>query len=172
MEKIKVLISKEQIENRVKELAKQIRKDYKEKSITAICLLKGSLFFTADLTREIGGKIYLEFMQLSSYEGENTTGTIKLKKDIDFSEIKGKDVLIIEDIVDTGITLNYTLEHIKKAGANSVKVCTLLNKPSRRKIKVPIDYVGFEIENQFVLGYGMDYDQLYRNLPYIGYIEQ
>ena len=110
-------------------------------------------------------------MQLSSYEGENTTGTIKLKKDIDFSEIKGKDVLIIEDIVDTGITLNYTLEHIKKAGANSVKVCTLLNKPSRRKIKVPIDYVGFEIENQFVLGYGMDYDQLYRNLPYIGYIE-
>lgn len=171
MEKIKVLISKEQIENRVKELAKQIRKDYKEKSITAICLLKGSLFLTADLTREIGGKIYLEFMQLSSYEGENTTGTIKLKKDIDFSEIKGKDVLIIEDIVDTGITLNYTLEHIKKAGANSVKVCTLLNKPSRRKIKVPIDYVGFEIENQFVLGYGMDYDQLYRNLPYIGYIE-
>ena len=170
MEKIKVLISKEQIENRVKELAKQIRKDYKEKSITAICLLKGSLFFTADLTREIGGKIYLEFMQLSSYEGENTTGTIKLKKDIDFSEIKGKDVLIIEDIVDTGITLNYTLEHIKKAGANSVKVCTLLNKPSRRKIKVPIDYVGFEIENKFVLGYGMDYDQLYRNLPYIGYI--
>ena len=165
MEKIKVLISKEQIENRVKELAKQIRKDYKEKSITAICLLKGSLFFTADLTREIGGKIYLEFMQLSSYEGENTTGTIKLKKDIDFSEIKGKDVLIIEDIVDTGITLNYTLEHIKKAGANSVKVCTLLNKPSRRKIKVPIDYVGFE------LGYGMDYDQLYRNLPYIGYRE-
>ena len=89
MEKIKVLISKEQIENRVKELAKQIRKDYKEKTITAICLLKGSLFFTADLTREIGGKIYLEFMQLSSYEGENTTGTIKLKKDIDFSEIKG-----------------------------------------------------------------------------------
>ena len=171
MEKIKVLISKEQIENRVKELAKQIRKDYKEKSITAICLLKGSLFFTADLTREIGGKIYLEFMQLSSYEGENTTGTIKLKKDIDFSEIKGKDVLIIEDIVDTGITLNYTLEHIKKAGANSVKVCTLLNKPSRRKIKVPIDYVGFEIENQFVLGYGMDYDQLYRNLTYKGYIE-
>lgn len=171
MEKIKVLISKEQIENRVKELAKQIRKDYKEKSITAICLLKGSLFFTADLTREIGGKIYLEFMQLSSYEGENTTGTIKLKKDIDFSEIKGKDVLIIEDIVDTGITLNYTLEHIKKAGANSVKVCTLLNKPSRRKIKVPIDYVGFEIENQFVLGYGMDYNQLYRNLPYIGYRE-
>ena len=171
MEKIKVLISKEQIENRVKELAKQIRKDYKEKSITAICLLKGSLFFTADLTREIVGKIYLLFIQLSSYEGENTTGTIKLKKDIDFSEIKGKDVLIIEDIVDTGITLNYTLEHIKKAGANSVKVCTLLNKPSRRKIKVPIDYVGFEIENQFVLGYGMDYDQLYRNLPYIGYIE-
>lgn len=171
MEKIKVLISKEQIENRVKELAKQIRKDYKEKTITAICLLKGSLFFTADLTREIGGKIYLEFMQLSSYEGENTTGTIKLKKDIDFSVIKGKDVLIIEDIVDTGITLNYTLEHIKKAGANSVKVCTLLNKPSRRKIKVPIDYVGFEIENKFVLGYGMDYDQLYRNLPYIGYIE-
>lgn len=171
MEKIKVLISKEQIENRVKELAKQIRKNYKEKTITAICLLKGSLFFTADLTREIGGKIYLEFMQLSSYEGENTTGTIKLKKDIDFSEIKGKDVLIIEDIVDTGITLNYTLEHIKKAGANSVKVCTLLNKPSRRKIKVPIDYVGFEIENKFVLGYGMDYDQLYRNLPYIGYIE-
>ena len=171
MEKIKVLISKEQIENRVKELAKQIRKDYKEKTITAICLLKGSLFFTADLTREIGGKIYLEFMQLSSYEGENTTGTIKLKKDIDFSEIKGKDVLIIEDIVDTGITLNYTLEHIKKAGANSVKVCPLLNKPSRRKIKVPIDYVGFEIENQFVLGYGMDYDQLYRNLPYIGYRE-
>ena len=171
MEKIKVLISKEQIENRVKELAKQIRKDYKEKTITAICLLKGSLFFTAYLTREIGGKIYLEFMQLSSYEGENTTGTIKLKKDIDFSEIKGKDVLIIEDIVDTGITLNYTLEHIKKAGANSVKVCTLLNKPSRRKIKVPIDYVGFEIENKFVLGYGMDYDQLYRNLPYIGYIE-
>lgn len=171
MEKIKVLISKEQIENRVKELAKQIRKDYKEKTITAICLLKGSLFFTADLTREIGGKIYLEFMQLSSYEGENTTGTIKLKKDIDFSEIKGKDVLIIEDIVDTGITLNYTLEHIKKAGANSVKVCTLLNKPSRRKIKVPIDYVGFEIENKFVLGYGMDYDKLYRNLPYIGYIE-
>lgn len=171
MEKIKVLISKEQIENRVKELAKQIRKDYKEKTITAICLLKGSLFFTADLTREIGGKIYLEFMQLSSYEGKNTTGTIKLKKDIDFSEIKGKDVLIIEDIVDTGITLNYTLEHIKKAGANSVKVCTLLNKPSRRKIKVPIDYVGFEIENKFVLGYGMDYDQLYRNLPYIGYIE-
>lgn len=168
-EKIKVLISKEEIEKRIIELADEINKDYKEKDFTIICVLKGACFFTVNLTMHIKSKIHYEFLQLSSYEGTNSSGKCKLITDVQKS-IEGKDVLIIEDIIDTGITLDFLINHLKYKKVNSIKICTLLNKEERREIPVEVDYVGFEIPNKFVIGYGLDYNGYYRNLPYIGVI--
>lgn len=171
MEKLNTLISEEEIQKRVEELARIITKDYEGKELTLICILKGSTFFTVDLARKIDNKLKLEFIEVSSYEqGTQSSGKITLNKDIKGS-VEGKDILVIEDIIDTGRTLSYLLEHLKSQNPASIKLCTLLNKPSRRVVDVHVDYIGFDIEDKFVVGYGLDVDQCYRNLPYVGYIE-
>ena len=171
MGNIKVLIEEEKLQKRIKELAEQITNNYKEKELTLICILKGSTFFTVDLAKNIKNDLKIEFIQVSSY-GTSTvsSGNIELKLDLKES-IEGKDVLIVEDIIDTGRTLSYLIEHLKGRKPNTLKLCTLLDKPERRKYDVKVDYVGFEIPDEFVVGYGLDCNEHYRNLPYIGYIE-
>lgn len=168
--KINKLISEEELQKRVKEMAKQISEDYKGKDITFICILKGSVFFTVDLAKNIPGNVKLEFIRVSSYHGTESTGKIELKLDLK-EDIEGKDVIIIEDIVDTGRTLSYLKEHLKTKKPNSLKICTLLDKKERRVCEIEPEYVGFNIPDKFVLGYGLDVDEVYRNLPYIGYID-
>lgn len=171
MEEIKVLIEEEVIQNKVREIAKKIEKEYEGKEITLICILKGSTFFTVDLAKKINGNVKIEFIQVSSY-GSSTTGANNINLKLDLKEsIEGKDVIIIEDIIDTGRTLSYLIEHLKDRFPNSLKLCTLLDKPERRIYDVKVDYTGFEIPDKFVVGYGLDFDEKYRNLPYIGYIE-
>lgn len=168
--KINTLISEEELQKRVKEMAKQISEDYTGKDITFICILKGSVFFTVDLAKNIPGNVKLEFIRVSSYHGTESTGKIELKLDLK-EDIEGKDVIIIEDIVDTGRTLSYLKEHLKTKKPNSLKICTLLDKKERRVCEIEPEYVGFNIPDKFVLGYGLDVDEVYRNLPYIGYID-
>lgn len=169
MDEIKVLIEEEKIQKRVEEIAKEIEKDYEGKNITLICILKGSTFFTVDLARKINKNVKIEFIQVSSYGSNTISFNIELKLDLKES-IEGKDVIIVEDIIDTGRTLSYLIEHLKTRNPNSLKLCTLLDKPERRNYDVKVDYVGFEIPDKFVVGYGLDYDEKYRNLPYVGYI--
>ncbi len=170
MGELKVLIDEEKVNERVKEIAKQIENEYKGKIITLICILKGSVFFTVNLAKNIDEDVRLEFIRVSSYDGEESTGEIKMKLDLKDS-IQGKDVIVVEDIIDTGRTLSYLLEYLKMKNPNSIKLCTLLDKPDRRVVDVDVDYVGFKIPDKFVVGYGLDADEKYRNLPYIGVIE-
>ena len=171
MKKIKVLISEEQIDKRLDELANQIMEEYKEQDLLFLCILKGSIFFTVELSKKIKNNIQFEFIEVSSYENNESTGKIKINKDITNS-IEGKNVIIIEDIVDTGRTLSYLKEYLMQKKPATLKICTLLDKPSRRIIPIKTDYVGFSIENKFVIGYGLDDEQNYRNLNYIGYVEE
>lgn len=169
---IKELIRKEEIDKRLAGLAALIDEDYAGKEITAICVLNGAVYFGTELTLKMKTKMKMEFIKISSYEGKESTGKINLKLDIEDSKIQGKDVLIIEDIIDTGRSMKYLLEHLKSKNPKSLKVCALLSKPSRREIEVPIDYLGFEVPNKFVVGYGFDDEEgLNRNLPYVGYKE-
>ena len=168
--KISTLISEEELQKRVKEMAKQIYEDYKGKDITFIGILKGSIFFMVDLAKNIPSNVKLEFIRVSSYHGTESTGKIELKLDLK-EDIEGKDVIIIEDIVDTGRTLSYLKEHLKTKKPKSLRICTLLDKKERRVCEIEPEYVGFNIPDKFVLGYGLDVDELYRNLPYIGYID-
>ncbi len=171
MVEIKTLIDEEKLHKRVDEIAKQIEEEYKGKEITLICILKGSVFFTVDLAKRINGDVKLEFIRVSSYnEGTESSGEIKMKLDLKDS-IQGKDVIVIEDIIDTGRTLSYLIEYLKMKKPNSVKLCALLDKPDRRTIDVKVDYTGFQIPDKFVVGYGLDCNEKYRNLPYVGYIE-
>ena len=170
MGELKVLISEEEVDKRVQEIAKQIESEYKGKIITLICILKGSVFFTVNLAKHIDQDVRLEFIRVSSYDGEESTGEIKMKLDLKDS-IPGKDVRVVEDIIDTGRTLSYLLEYLKMKSPNSIKLCTLLDKPDRRVVDVNVDYVGFQIPDKFVVGYGLDANEKYRNLPYIGVIE-
>lgn len=164
------LISEDKVEARVRELAAQISKDYEGKEIRMVGILKGASFFMCDLAKRITVPVSIDFMQVSSYGGATeSTGTVRIKKDLDES-IEGKDVIIVEDIVDSGRTLAFLGEFLKNKGAASVRYCTLLDKPERRVVDLKADYSGFEIPDQFVVGYGMDYDQNYRNLPYIGVV--
>lgn len=168
MDDIKVLISEEQIQQKVKELGQQISKDYQGKEILLIGVLKGAVVFMADLMRNIDLPLQIDFMVVSSYgAGTKSTGNVKIIKDTDVS-VTGKDIIIAEDILDTGVTLSNLKQLLTKRGANSIKICTILNKPSRRKVDLTADYVGFDIPDEFVVGYGLDYDQSLRNLPYIG----
>lgn len=169
MEEIKTLVDKESLEKRIKELADKIDEEYKDKEIVLIGILKGSIMFMTELAKNIKNNIYMDFMEVSSYEGTESTGRVKINKDIRNS-IEGKDVIIVEDIVDTGRTLTYLLEYLKNKKANSIKIMTMLSKPSRRVVDINVDYVGFEIEDKFVVGYGLDYNEKYRNLPYIGFL--
>lgn len=173
VEEIKVLINEETLQNRVNELAEEISNDYRNEDIILICILKGSAFFTVDLSRKIKcNSVFIDFMKVSSYENQTTesTGEIKFKLDIT-KNIENKNVIIVEDIIDSGFTLNYLYNHLKAKNPKSLKLCTLLDKKERRKIDIKVHYTGFEIENKFVVGYGLDYDDKYRNFPYIGYLD-
>ena len=171
-EKVDVLISEKEIDNRILEIADRINKDYEGEELTLICVLKGGVMFMCDLAKKLNLNVRLDFMSVSSYGSETkSSGVVKIIKDLDDS-IDGKNVLVVEDIIDSGNTLSYLMDILKKRGPKSIKLCTLLDKPSRREKKdVFVDYECFEIEDKFVVGYGLDYDQRYRNLPYIGVME-
>ncbi len=168
---LEVLIPEEKIAERVNELGKQISRDYQGKSIHLVCVLKGAYTFLADLSRTIDIPVTLDFLAVSSYnQGTSTSGAVQLTKDLD-TALEGRDVLIVEDIADTGLTLRYLYNMLKARHPSSLKVIALLSKPSRRTVDVPVDYVGFEIEDRFVVGYGLDVDQKYRNLRYIAAVD-
>jgi hypoxanthine phosphoribosyltransferase len=162
----KPLLTVEQIQKKVRELAARISDDYEGKNLLAVGILKGAFIFFSDVVRMIRTPLMIDFLIASSYLKDDTCGEVKLYYDIR-EDITDKDVLLIEDIVDTGVTLNYLRERILMAGPRSLRICTFLDKKERRQVEVPIDYVGFEIPNDFVVGYGLDYDNKYRNLPYI-----
>lgn len=170
-ETIKVLISKEEVEKRIIELGEQISKDYAGDEIIIIPILKGAAFFGCELAKNITVPVTIDFMATSSYgSSTSSTGDIKIKKDLDLS-VENKHVLIVEDIIDSGNTLSFLEELFATRNAKSVRKCALLDKPERREVEVSMDYIGFSIPNEFVVGYGLDYAQKYRNLPYIGVVE-
>lgn len=165
---LRILISENQLKKRIKEIATQIEKDYKDEEITFICILKGSIYYFTDLTKRIKNSINIEFMRVSSYgSGTESTGEIQLKLDLNNS-IEGKNVIVVEDIIDSGRTLSYLLKYLKIKKPKTLKLCTLLDKPERRVVKdVHVDYIGFTIPDYFVVGYGLDLDEKYRNIPCI-----
>ncbi|MDP8202612.1 MAG: hypoxanthine phosphoribosyltransferase [Candidatus Tenebribacter burtonii] len=168
----KILKTETEIQEIIKQLGKQISKDYEGKNPIMICILKGGIVFLSDLMRSISIKVELDFMSLSSYgNSTKSSGVVRIKKDID-ADILDRDVIIVEDIVDSGLTLKYLDEYFMQHNPASVKICTLLDKPKAHKIDINIDYVGFEVGNEFVVGYGLDYAQKYRNLPYIGILKK
>ena len=166
----KILITEEEIAERCKVLGGLITQDYKDNPPVLVALLKGSVPFLAELMKHIDLDVQYDFMDVTSYAGTETTGEIKILKDLDTS-VKGLDILLVEDIVDTGRTINAVMSMLKNKGANSVKIVTLLDKPSRRDKDVTADYIGFTVGNEFVVGFGMDYNQHYRCLPYIGVLK-
>lgn len=169
-EKVSVLLTEEEVDQRIQKIGDQISKDYAGRSVHLICVLRGGAFFMCELAKRITVPVSLDFMSVSSYGSETkSSGVVKIVKDLD-DPIKDKDVIVVEDIVDSGRTLSYLLEMLKDRGPKSLRLCTLLDKPDRRVIPVNVDYLGFEIPDEFVVGYGLDYDQRYRNLPYIGVV--
>ena len=169
-EEISVLISEESIDKKIRELGAQISKDYEGKELHLVCVLKGGTFFMCELAKRITVPVTLDFMSVSSYGNSTTSsGVVKIIKDLDKS-IEGKNVLVVEDIVDTGRTLSYLMKVFAGRNPESLKLCTLLDKPDRRVAEVPVDYTGFEIPDEFVVGYGLDYAEKYRNLPFIGVV--
>lgn len=171
MEHIRVLLSEQEVDRRIHEIGEQISKDYQGKQVHLVCVLKGGSFFMCELAKRITVPVSLDFMSVSSYGSETkSSGVVKIVKDLDDS-VQDKDVIIVEDIVDSGRTLNYLLEMLRDRGPSSIRICTLLDKPDRRVVDVRVNYTGFEIPDEFVVGYGLDYDQKYRNLPYIGVVE-
>lgn len=169
-ERVRVMLSEEEVDKRIKEIGDQISKDYEGKQVHLVCVLKGS-FFMCELAKRIDVPVSLDFMSVSSYGSETkSSGVVKIVKDLD-EPLKDKDVLVVEDIVDSGRTLSYLLEMLRDRGPRSLRLCTLLDKPERRVVDVHVDYTGFQIPDEFVVGYGLDYDQKYRNLPYIGVVE-
>ena len=170
-EKVKVLIPETEVNKRISELGKQITQDYAGKKIHMICVLKGGVFFMCELAKRIDGPVSLDFMSVSSYgNGTSSSGAVRILKDLD-EPIEGEDVLIVEDIIDSGNTLHYLIEILHKRQPKSIRICTLLDKPERRVAQVDVDYSGFNIPDEFVVGYGLDYAQRYRNLPFIGVVE-
>ena len=170
-ETVRVMISEEETEQRIRELGEKISEDYKGKQVHLICVLKGGVFFMCELAKRISVPVSMDFMSVSSYgDGTSSTGVVRIAKDLD-ETLEGKDVIVVEDIIDSGRTLYYLLDVLKKRNPNSRRLCTLLDKPDRRVRDVKVDYVGFEIPDEFVVGYGLDYAQKYRNLPYIGVVE-
>lgn len=169
-EQIRIMLSEEKVNARIAELAKQISEDYAGRSVHLICILKGSIFFTCELAKRITVPVTLDFMSVSSYgDGTKSSGVVRLVKDLD-EPLQDKDVLVVEDIIDSGRTLSYLLENLERRNPASLRLCTLLDKPDRRVTDVKVDYTGFEIPDEFVVGYGLDYAQRYRNLPYIGVV--
>lgn len=167
----KVLFSKEQLAKRIKELAAQLDKDYAGKTPLMVAILKGSVMFFTDLIREMTLPLEIDFMSISSYgSGVKSSGEVKMIKDLD-NKIEGKDVIIVEDIVDSGYTMKYLTHLLEARNPSSIKICALLDKPSRRETDVAVDYKGFEVGNEFVVGYGLDYAARYRNIPFIGILK-
>lgn len=170
-ETVKVLVSEEDVDAKIAELGKKISEDYEGKQIHLICILKGGAFFMCELAKRITVPVSMDFMSVSSYgDGSKSSGVVRIAKDLDES-IDGKEVLIVEDIIDSGRTLYYLMDMLEKRNPKSIRLCTLLDKPERRVKDVKVDYVGFNIPDEFVVGYGLDYAQKYRNLPYIGIVE-
>ena len=171
-DKIRVLLTEEEVDKRINEVAEQINKDYAGKSVHLICILKGGVFFTCELAKRLNMPVSMDFMSVSSYgAGTVSSGVVRIIKDLD-EPLEGKNVLIVEDIIDSGRTLSYLIEILKKRNPASIRLCTLLDKPERRVTDVKVDYVAFNIPDEFVVGYGLDYAQKYRNLPFIGVVEQ
>ncbi len=167
-ENVSVLIPEDKVEERISQLAEEISRDYAGKTVHLIGILKGSVFFVCELAKRLTIPVTMDFMSVSSYgSGTRSTGVVKLIKDLD-DPIMDKDVLVVEDIIDSGNTLSYLLKNLSDRKPASIKLCTLLDKPERREKEVYVDYQGFQIPDEFVIGYGLDYDQRYRNLPYIG----
>ena len=167
---MKKLINHQAIERRVKELAREISLDYEGRNPVLVCVLKGAFVFLADLLREIVIPVEIDFLSITSYTGHQSSGVVRLNADLTIN-IEGRDVLIIEDIIDTGRTIGYILENIKTRKPRSLAICTLLDKNDKRAVDVTLDYVGFEIQSRFVVGYGLDFENKYRNLKYIGVID-
>lgn len=166
------LIESDSLQQRVSELAQEISSDYQDRDLILIAVLKGAMFFIADLMRQLPLPSEVDFMAVASYGASTgSSGVVRILKDLD-TGIEGRDVLIVEDIVDSGLTLNYLMRNLLARSPASVEVCALLTKPDRRKVEIPIKYVGFEIPNKFVIGYGLDFDQRYRNLPYIAALKE
>ena len=170
-EHVRVLLSEEEVDARIQQIGEQISKDYAGEQVHLVCVLRGGAFFMCELAKRITVPVSLDFMSVSSYGGDTkSSGVVKIVKDLDDS-LAGKNVIVVEDIVDSGRTLSYLLEMLNDRGPKSMKLCTLLDKPDRRVVDVKVDYTGFQIPDEFVVGYGLDYDQKYRNLPYIGIVE-
>ena len=170
-ERIEVLLTEEEVDKRIKEIGEQISKDYEGKNVHLICVLKGGVFFMCELAKRITVPVSMDFMAISSYGADTkSSGIIRIVKDLDES-IAGKDVVVVEDIVDSGRTLSYLLAMLQERKPNSMRLCTLLDKPDRRVIDVNVHYTGFQIPDEFVVGYGLDYAQKYRNLPYVGIVK-
>lgn len=169
---IRILLSEEEVDLKIKEIGEKVSRDYEGKNLHLICILKGGVFFTCELSKRISIPVTMDFMSVSSYgSGTQSSGIVKIVKDLD-EPLEGKDVLIVEDIIDSGRTLSYLIEVLKQRNPNSIELCTLLDKPERRvKKQVKVKYTCFTIPDEFVVGYGLDYDQKYRNLPYIGVVE-
>ncbi len=171
MANVRTLLSAEQIGARVRDLGAQITRDYAERRLVLVSVLKGSFVFTADIARHVDLPVRIEFLGVRSYgEGTASTGVVQITQDLT-RPIEGEDILLIEDIVDTGLTISHLLQLFRTRMPNSVKVCALLHKPARARVEVPIDYLGFTIEDKFVVGYGLDWAERYRNLPFIGVVE-
>ncbi len=170
-ERVRVMLTEEEVDRRIQEVADQINKDYEGKSLHLVCVLKGGVFFMCELAKRLTMSVSLDFMSVSSY-GDDTksSGIVRIVKDLD-QPLAGKEVLVVEDIIDSGRTLSYLLQILKDRQPAAVKLCTLLDKPDRRVVDVKVDYCCFEIPDEFVVGYGLDYAQKYRNLPYIGVME-
>ena len=169
-ERVEVMLSEEEVDRWIQEIGEQISKDYAGKQVHLVCVLKGGSCFLCELAKRITVPVSLDFMSVSSYGGDTkSSGVIKIVKDLD-EPLRDKDVIVVEDIVDSGRTLSYLLDMLKARGPKSMALCTLLDKPDRRVIDVKVDYTGFQIPDEFVVGYGLDYDQRYRNLPYIGVV--
>lgn len=170
-EHVEEMMSEEKVSARIRELGTQISKDYAGEKVHLICILKGASFFACELAKRITVPVTIDFMSVSSYGGSTTsTGVVKIVKDLD-EPIQGENVIVVEDIVDTGRTLSYLLDMLKDRGPKSLKLCALLDKPERRVCSIEADYTGFRVPDEFIVGYGLDYDQKYRNLPYIGIVK-
>lgn len=170
-EHIRVMLTEKQVDDRIQAIGEQISRDYAGKPVHLICVLKGGSFFMCELAKRITVPVSIDFMSVSSYGSDTkSSGVVKIVKDLDES-IRDKDVLVVEDIVDSGRTLSYLMEMLRDRNPRSLRLCTLLDKPERRVIDVNVDYTGFDIPDEFVVGYGLDYNQKYRNLPYIGVVE-
>lgn len=170
MKKLKVVLSEKQIQERVAELGKQISADYKGKRPVIICMLKGAVVFFSDLIRNLDVPLSMEFVRLSSYRNGTSSGEMQIVNDLNV-DVNGKDVLIVEDVVDSGKTLSFFIDLVKKKNPASVKICAFLDKPERRTVNVDVDYVGFKVECGFVIGYGLDYAESFRELPYLAEIQ-